>query len=118
MSNQHYDGMVSFTYKNEEYDAYVSATATYSFRPGRRYMANGDPGYPDEEDFEIDDVDVEEVYKGEEEVPFEEDMYDAIYDALNSVDWEQDEPPEPDYDDYEERAIARYEAMCDRYDAQ
>lgn len=34
----------------------VNASAKYSYYPGRAYMPNGDPGYPDECDFEITDV--------------------------------------------------------------
>ena len=30
-------------------------------------------------------------------------------------DWEESDPPEPDYDYYEEREIARWEAELDRY---
>ena len=75
-------------------------------------MPNGDPGYPDEEDFEIDDIEVEAVFKDGDEVPYVEDMYDSIEEALNDVDWEQDEyePPEPDYDEDE-----AYERCYDRY---
>ena len=114
MSNQHYNGNIVFTYNGEEYEATVHAIGTYTFVKGRRYMANGDPGWPDEEDFEIDDVDVEAVFKDGEEVPYIEDMGDAIDSALEDVDWEEDDPPEPDYDAYEEAAIEKYEADCIR----
>lgn len=115
MSNQHYSGMVTFTLNEEEYEAQVSARATYSYRPGKRWLKNGDPGYPDESDFEIDDVEVEAVSKDDVEIPYDEDtMYDSIESALNDVDWEDDDPPEPDYDDYEEAAIAKYESDCIR----
>lgn len=101
MSNQHYDGSVVFNYNNEEYEADVLARGTYSFRKGRMYMRNGDPGYPDEESFEIDDIEVEAVFDAEgNEVSYTEDMYDCIEEALNDVDWEIDdyEPPEPEDD--------------------
>lgn len=114
MSNQHYNGNVTFKYKDEEYEAQVSASGTYTFVKGRKYMANGDPGYPDEESFDIDDIDVEAVFKDDVEVPYDEDMYDDIESALRDVDWEDDDPPEPDYDDYEEDAIEKYEADCIR----
>lgn len=117
-SYQSYDGTVTFSYNEKEYEAEVHAKATYTHIPGRRYMSNGDPGYPDEDDFEIDDIEVETVFLDGEEVPYEDDMYDSIESALSDVDWDEDEPPEPDYDDWEERQIAKYEAMCDRYDAQ
>lgn len=114
MSNRHYNGNIVFRYNDEEYEATVHATGTYSFRKGRRYMANGDPGYPDEEDFEIDDVEVEAVFKDDVEVPYLEDMYDSIESVLREKDWEEDDPPEPDYDYYEEREMERWEAECDR----
>lgn len=102
MSNQHYNGNVTFTYEDEQYEATVQASATYYFRKGRMYMRNGDPGYPDEEDFDIDEVEVEAVFKDDVEVPYIEDMYDAIEEALDDVDWEYDEydPPEPPEDDW------------------
>ena len=106
--------MVTFTYNEEEYEAQVHARASYSYRPGKRWLKNGDPGYPDESDFEVDDIDVETVFKGDVEVPYLDDMYDDIESALNDVDWEDDDPPEPDDDYYEEREMARWEAECDR----
>lgn len=118
MSNQHYNGNVIFEWNDKQYEATVNASATYSFRPGRMYMPNGDPGYPDEEDFEIEEFNVEAVFdENGDEVPYSEDMYDAIEDALYDTDgWEEDEPPEPDLDYYEERAIERWERDLDDYD--
>lgn len=110
MSNQYYDGSVVFNYNNEEYEADVSARGTYSFSRGRMYMRNGDPGYPDEEDFEIDDIEVEAVFKDGTEVPYVDEMYDAIEEALKDADWECDEydPPEPEDDwEDEDEAYAR-----------
>ena len=57
MSNCYYDGEVWLTINDKEYCAIVQAEATYSSTPGRMYMANGDPGYPDEEEFDIDSID-------------------------------------------------------------
>ena len=114
MSNRHYKGNVTFRYKDEEYEATVEAQATYTFIKGRRYMPNGDPGYPDEENFEVDNVDVEAVFKDGAEVPYDEDMYDDIEAAVEDIE-EWDEPDlEPPDDYYEERAMARWEARCDR----
>lgn len=114
MSNQHYNGSVTFEYKDEEYEATVEAQATYTFIKGRKYMANGDPGYPDEEDFEIDNIDIEAVFKDGAEVPYEEDMYEHVEAALCDEDWEEDDG-EPDYDAYEEAAIEKYERDCERF---
>jgi len=101
MSNQYYNGDVTFTFNGEQHEATVQALATYTFVKGRMYMRNGDPGYPDEEDFEIDDIDVEAVFKEGVEVPYVEEMYDSIEEALHGVDWSYDEydPPEPPEDD-------------------
>ena len=100
MSNQYYDGNVTFEYDDKQYEATVHATATYTFTKGRMYMPNGDPGYPDEEDFEVDDIDVEAVFRDGVEVPYVDDMEECIAEALEDVDWEYDEydPPEPEDD--------------------
>jgi hypothetical protein len=37
----------------------LECSGEYSFSPGRMYMSNGDPGYPDESSF--DDFSIEEV---------------------------------------------------------
>lgn len=34
----------------------LTVTFTYQYDPGRYYMPNGDPGYPPEESFDIEDV--------------------------------------------------------------
>ena len=46
--------------------------------------------------------------------------YNKLNEELNEylrskVDWEDCEPPEPDYDYYEEREMERWEAELDRY---
>ena len=113
MSNQHYDGSVSFTFNDKQYEATVSARGTYTFTKGRAYLRNGDPGYPDEESFEVDDIDVETVFDADgNEVPYTEDMYSCIEETLrDGVDWEDDgeyEPPEPEDDwETEEEAYER-----------
>lgn len=117
MANQHYNGTIDFKVDGREYEATVSATATYTFIKGRKYMANGDPGYPDEEDFEIDDLDVTLITDKETEeiVDETEEMTEAIRNALEGAEWEDDDPPEPDYDDYwAEREIEKYESDCIR----
>jgi len=117
LTNQTYKGDITFTYEGREYVADVTAKATYYYRPGRKYMANGDPGYPDEESFDIDDIEVHSIRDKETEEVVEEteELSAAIGNALDGADgWEDDEPPEPDYDYYEERAMARWERELDR----
>lgn len=60
----------------------VDATADYTYDPGRMYMANGDPGYPPEESFELDTVDA--VWYDEEgnEVVATDAMTTSLYDYL------------------------------------
>lgn len=35
--------------------------ANYAFEPGRMYLPNGDPGYPDYEEFDISSIKIEEI---------------------------------------------------------
>lgn len=116
MSNKFFNGEVEFTYDGKLLCADVTAHGTYTFVKGRRYMPNGDPGYPDEEDFEIDDLEVNSIYDTEtgERVEYIKDMYEAIEAAAWEADGWEDIEYEPDYDDYEERAMARWERDLDR----
>lgn len=116
MSNKLFNGEVEFTYNNKLLRADITAHGTYTFIRGRRYMSNGDPGYPDEDDFEIDDIDINCVYDPEtnDDVEYVEDMYAAIEAAAWEADGWDDIECEPDYDDYEERAMARWERDLDR----
>lgn len=63
-------------YKNDDldidvdgviYSVDVEATATYSHDDGCMYMRNGDPGYPPEDDFDIDEVNINSVTLIDEE---------------------------------------------------
>lgn len=116
-TNVKWDGDVNFTYQGRDLVATVEATAEHWYQPGRRYMPNGDPGYPEED--EIDDVefDVTEVRDAEtdEAVEYTEDMVEYVDAAIQeTAEWEEPDPPEPDYDYYEEREMARWEAQLDR----
>jgi len=113
-----WSGTVTFKYNDKEYSAEVTAHADHWYRPGRMHMANGDPGYPTED--EIDDIefDVDKLIEVEtgETVVYTEDMANEVDSAINDqAEWEEDvyenEPPD-DY--YEEREIARWEAECSR----
>lgn len=89
----------------------VSVKGDYYYSPGRMYMSNGDPGYPDEEsidDTEVTDIDEYHVYKDGEELTEEQlaKYKDTIdFDTLitrdaeaNEDDWNWNDP-EPDFDD-------------------
>lgn len=94
----------------------VSVKGDYYYSPGRMYMPNGDPGYPDEEsidDAEVTDIDEYHVYKDGEELTEEQlaKYKDTIdFDTLitrdaedNEDDWNWNDP-EPDFDDmYDEQ---------------
>lgn len=113
----HWDGDVNFTYQERDLVATVSATAEHWYQAGRKYMPNGDPGYPEED--EIDDIefDVTEVRCAEDDSVVEhvEDMDEYIESAIyEQAEWEDDEPDEPDYDDYDNAAVEHYEADCIR----
>ena len=116
---QHYDNDdLELEVNDVKYSIKVHAIGTYTHIPGRRYMPNGDPGYPDEDDLEIEEV---EAYWSDESgnvVETTEEMDDALVSyLLEKADWENDYDDDgPDYDDYEERAIARWERQLDDYD--
>ena len=53
------------TYENDDleitvgdttYSVDVSAKANYWYQAGRMYMSNGDPGYPEESELEIEEI--------------------------------------------------------------
>lgn len=106
--------MSKATYSNEDlelevgdkfYKVYVEATADYYYSPGRMYMQNGDPGYPPDEDFEIEDVEATwyEVDEdgNETEVSPTSEMQSALDDYLNDLDIDCWNLPSCD-DDYDE----------------
>ena len=70
----------------------------------------------DPEESELTINNVESVWKDSNGNVVEEteEMYDALEKYILEEDWDEDEPPEPDYDYYEERAMARWEAECNR----
>ena len=115
-TKQYYNNdALALTVNGVDYTVDVTAHADYYYDAGRMYMRNGDPGYPPESEFNIEDVEaVWHDVDGKIVTPTEE-MTDALEDYLQDADgWEDKEPPEPDYDYYEEREMARWEAECDR----
>lgn len=109
MSNQYYDNDdLELEVSGVTYTVDVHAKGTYSYSKATRWE-------PEDSDFEIDEV--EATWKNEEGEVVEEteEMSEALWNYLyNNVDWEDCEPPEPDYDYYEEREMARWEAQLDR----
>ena len=110
MSNRYYNNdNLELEVDGVTYSISVNAHGTYSYRRATRYE-------PEESEFEIDDIDA--VWKDEDGNVVEdtEEMYGALESYLEGSDgWEEEEPPEPDYDYYEEREMARWEAELDRY---
>ena len=106
---------LALTVNGVDYTVDVTAHADYYYDAGRMYMRNGDPGYPPESDLNIEDVNAVWHDEDGKQVKATEDMTTALEDYLQDSDeWEENEPPEPDYDYYEEREMARWEAECDR----
>ena len=106
---------LALTVNGVDYTVDVTAHADYYYDAGRMYMRNGDPGYPPESDLNIEDVEAVWHDADGKVVEATEEMTTALEDYLQDSDeWEENEPPEPDYDYYEEREMARWEAECDR----
>lgn len=116
-TNVKWDGDVNFTYQERDLVATVEATAEHWYQAGRRYMPNGDPGYPEEDEIDNVEFDVTEVKDAETDkvVEYTEDMHDEVEAAIQeTAEWEEPEPDGPDDDYYEEREMARWEAQLDR----
>lgn len=69
---------------------YVDGVAwgTYYCSRGRMYMSNGDPGYPDDEELTIDEIEITHIdcHIGEEEIEVtpedEKEIEDYLYEYL------------------------------------
>lgn len=46
-----------FEFEDKDYRVEVNAIAEEYHEPGRKYLSNGDPGYPPEDEFELKSVD-------------------------------------------------------------
>lgn len=92
------------SYKNDDlliavgdknYTVDVNASCSYWYQPAKMYLANGDPGYPEESEFELTDVsavwhdeDDNEVEPTKEmEAALEQYLYDMDSDEW---DWDRD----------------------------
>lgn len=89
----HFDEL-EFEYEDKLYSIECTAYGTYSYYPGCMYMRNGDPGYPPEENFDVDKV--EAIWRDEDGNKVEEakDMRDALIEHFeDNPEWfELDEP--------------------------
>ena len=85
----------------------IRATATGWYAPATRWE-------PEDGEFDIDEVEAVWRDASGDVVEPDEAMEDALTAYLEDQDWEEDDPPEPDYDAYEEREMARWEAECSR----
>lgn len=76
----------TFIYGYLSYSAKVHTEANYSYTPGRRYMPNGDPGYPDEEDFEITKLDVADIKcEDDEDLVITDKLREALINKISDV---------------------------------
>ena len=79
---------------NVSYIFYLYAEAEYSYTPGRMYMRNGDPGYPDDEELEVTHVEmsgVTELDSGKEVTDKDilQKIEDEVTDELYGMDIEK-----------------------------
>lgn len=111
MSNQYYDNEdLELEIGEVIYSVNVHAKGTYSYSPATRWE-------PEDSNFEIDEVDAIWTDENGDTVEPTEEMNEELRKYLCSkVDWENCEPPEPDYDYYEEREMEHWEAELDKYD--
>jgi hypothetical protein len=88
-----------------KYTCYVVAEAEYSYSPGRMYMSNGDPGYPDDEEIEITDLQVYNIRPKVNDKKIIEQIEEDVTDQLYEMDlkyWDSDEEDPFECDDGEE----------------
>lgn len=111
MSNHHYhykEDDIELTVNGSDFSVNViRATATGWSTPATRWE-------PEDGEFEIDEVEAVWRDVNGDVVEPDEAMDDALTAYLEEQDWEEDDPPEPDYDYYEEREMARWEAELAR----
>ena len=77
------------------YSIYVTAEASCSYYSGRMYMRNGDPGYPAEEEFELEEVEFTASYLEDETEVTDKEVLKAISDELDE--WLNDNSDKFDY---------------------
>lgn len=110
-SDVKWEGIHTFIKNEIQYNAKFKATGTYWYDPGRMYMPNGDPGYPPEEEIEVQDIVIESIIdeNGDDvldglsrDTDFMESLEETISDKIYDGEYETICPEEPDYEDWEE----------------
>lgn len=76
--NARWDGCVHVEYKGVEYDVDIHATGYEYHDPGCMYLRNGDPGYPPEDDCDINLLEIEAVFIDNEEITLTEELERAL----------------------------------------
>ena len=100
---------LSITVGDKTYSVEVRATGTWYYQKATRVD-------PEESELTIGDVETTWIDENGNIVDETPEMYDVLEEyLLESDDWSEEEY-EPDYDYYEERAMARWERQLDRYD--
>lgn len=75
---------LEFTYDGKDYRIKLAAVAEEIHIPGRMYLSNGDPGYPPEDEFELQSVDAVWYLVDEEaEVQPTKEMAEALEEWLD-----------------------------------
>ena len=102
MSDMSFSGILNFSVDEVDYSGEICAKGTGYYYPGRMYMPNGDPGYPDEEEFELKsfevltlfneetEEDLLEKYNSDKEFKAKIDsaVEDSLYIAEENSEWE------------------------------
>ena len=104
-------------YNNDELEVTVG-DVTYFVKvhaTGTLYHQKATRVDPEESELNIDEVEATWTDEDGNVVEETEEMCDALGSKILDEDWEESEPPEPDYDYYEEREMERWEAELDRY---
>ena len=111
MNRRHYhysENDIELTVNGSDFSVNViRATATGWSTPATRWE-------PADGEFEIDEVEAVWRDVNNDTVEPDEAMDRALDAYLEDQDWEEDDPPEPDYDYYEEREMERWEAEVAR----
>lgn len=85
----------------------VHATGTWYYQKATRVE-------PEESELNIDEVESTWTDENGKVIEETEEMYDALENKILDEEWDESDPPEPDYDDYEEWAMEKWEADCVR----
>lgn len=77
----------------KQYIVDVEASCSYWYQPAKMYLSNGDPGYPEEWEFEVTDVEAEWYSEDMNKVEPTKEMEEALDQYLDEMDmdnWDWD----------------------------